>query len=171
MQSLATSVICLFVHYYTYNLTAIVIRKKQHIQLCRHAGRLKKYHYQIYRHNTRDGKIHHYHYVDITQSVHASSVDVFINKFFSSHSVSCGLVNIALAKLRHSRSVWGSLSNTYLQSLLYLTCRRMLVTTCTVLKRDDPCCGNSLWNGLPMGFEFTIGRSMHLPMGFVFYFV
>ena len=33
---------------------------------------------------------------------------------------------------------------------------------------DDPCCGNPQWNGLPMGFEFTIGLSMHMPMGFVF---
>ena len=86
-------------------------------------------------------------YVDIIQYVHASFVDntlhVYINKFFSSYSVSYGLVEIALAKLRHSRSVWGSLLHMYPQSLLYLTCRRKIITKCTGLKKDDACCGNS----------------------------
>ena len=44
-----------------------------------------------------------------------------IKTTFFSYSVSYGLVDIALAKLRHSRSVWGSLLHTYPQSLLYLT--------------------------------------------------
>ena len=86
-------------------------------------------------------------YVDIKQNVHVSFVDntfhVYKNKFFSSYSVSYGLVDIALAKLSHSRSVWGSLLHTYPQSLLYLTCRRRIITKCTVLKKDDHCCGNS----------------------------
>ena len=32
----------------------------------------------------------------------------------------------------------------------------------------DPCCGNSEWNGLLMGFHFTIGISVDMPMGFDF---
>ena len=111
-------------------------------------------------------------YVGIIEYVHASFVDktfhVYINKICSSYSVSYGLVVIALTKLRHSHSVWGSLFHTYPQSFLYLTCRRRTIAKCTVLKNDDPCCGNSQWNGLPMGFEFTIGIFLHMPKGFVY---
>ena len=55
-------------------------------------------------------------YVDITQSVHATFVDktfhVYLNKFFFSYSICCGSVEIAGTKLRHGRSVWGSLLHT-----------------------------------------------------------
>ena len=115
-------------------------------------------------------------YVDLTQSVHASFVDntfhVHINKFFSLYFVSCGLVDTALAKLRHSPSAWGSLLHKYPQSLFYLTRHRRIITKCTVLKKDDPGCGNFLWNGLPMGFEFTISMPINAhAYGFCFYFV
>ena len=101
-------------------------------------------------------------YDDITEYV-------YLFYFLSSNSASYSLVDIALMKLRHCRCVWGSQLNTYPQSVLYLTCCRRIITNCTVLKKDDPCCGNSQWNGLPMGFEFTIGMSLHMPMGFVLF--
>ena len=75
---------------------------------------------------------------------------------------------MTLAKLRQSRSVCGSLRRAYTQFLLYLTCRTKKNTKCTVVKKDDTCCGYSQWKGLPTGFEFTISMSMHMPMGFLF---
>ena len=110
--------------------------------------------------NTRIHEIKKHHYVNIIQNVHASFVNntfhVYINNFLSSHSVSYGLVDTASAKLMHCRSVWGSIILTYPQSLFYLTCPSRIITKCTVLKKDNPCCGNFYWNGLSMGFQFTI---------------
>ena len=70
-------------------------------------------------------------------------------------------------EVKTCRSFWGSLLNAYTQSVLILTCHKIIITKCTVLKKDDPCCGNSQWNGLPMGFEFTVAMPVHMPLGFV----
>ena len=75
-------------------------------------------------------------YDDITEYV-------YLFYFLALYIVSYSLVDIALMKLRHCCCVWGSQLNTYPQSVLYLTCCRMIITNGTVLKKDDPCCGNS----------------------------
>ena len=93
-----------------------------------------------------------------------------MNEFFFFFFVSYVLVDLALAKLKHSPGVWVSLPHTHPLFLLYLTCRRRIVTKCTVLEKADPCCGESQWNGLPTSFQFTIGMSIDMPMGFVFFF-
>ena len=92
---------------YTFTLQA-----RLHHQLCQHKA---IYAYTRQKNTTTN-------YVDIIQSVHASFDDktfhVYINKFFSSYSVWYGLVDIAIAKLTHSRCICGSLLHTYSQSLL-----------------------------------------------------
>ena len=79
---------------------------------------------------TSDWKITHTNYVDITEHVHWFC-------FLPFYSVPFGLVDIALAKLGHSRSVWGAILHTYPQSfLLYLTCRTRIITKCTFFKKN-----------------------------------
>ena len=90
---------------------------------------------------------------------------VYINNFFSCYGVCYGLTDITLAKLGQGRSVWGSLLNTYPQSLLHLKCRRRIITKCTVLEKDDTCCGDSEWNHSRCAV--SLGMSMHMPLGFV----
>ena len=71
------------------------------------------------------------------------------------------LSGYSIDEVKASRCVWGSQLHTYPQSVLYLACHRRIFTNCTVLKKDDPCCGNSLWNGLPMGFVFLFCIKLH----------
>ena len=93
---------------------------------------------------SRAGKTHLYqlcrHIMLALLTIHSIYI---LTSFFSSYSVSYGLVDFALTKLRQRRIVWSSLLHTYPQSLLYPACRRKIITKCTNLKKDDPCCGNS----------------------------
>ena len=124
-----------------------------------------------YNTHTRDWRNTTSNYVDITQSVHASFVDVYINKFFSSYSVSYGSVDIVLAKLKHSRGVWGWLLNTYPQSLFYLTCCRRIITKCTVLKKRWSLLGKLLVDRTPDGLWVYYRYVSAHAYGFCLYFV
>ena len=120
---------------------------------------IEKYHHQLCRHETKVYKL-------ALLTIHSMYIQT--SSSLSLYFVSYGFAEIAFAKLRHSRSIWGSLLHTYPQSLLYLTCHRRIITKCTVPKKNDPCCGNSHWNGLPKGSEFTIVMSTHILMDSVF---
>ena len=126
--------------------------------------RLKKSPLPISWHNTihQTQKITTNNYVDITEYV-------YLFQFLSFHSVSYDLVEKAFANLRHCRSVWGSLLNTYPQSSLYLTCCRRMISKDTVLKKDGFCRGNFYCNGFLLDCEFTTRMSMHMPMCFVYF--
>ena len=107
------------VHFYNINYVDITYTQGWKIPLCRHT-------------RTQDWE----NYVDIIEYV-------YLFRYLSFYFVSYGSVDIALMNLRHCRSVWGSLLHTYPQSVLYLSCRRRTITKCTVLQKDNPCCGNS----------------------------